>query len=91
MRKLKKIKTFARFQMKVWCMDMANVEKLATDNNSVKYLLVRQDLFDRTVDAKGIKTKVFKQMERAFLTMITKRDRPKKFFDQQGNGIYWRN
>ena len=38
-------------------MDLAHVDKLAKDNNGVKYLLVRQDLFDRTVDAKRMKTK----------------------------------
>ena len=38
-------------------MGLAYVDKVAKDNNGVKYLLVRQDLFDRTVDAKGMKTK----------------------------------
>ena len=42
-------------------MDLAYVDKLAKDNNSVKYLLVRQDLFDRTVDAKRMKTKDSKE------------------------------
>ena len=37
-------------------MDLANADKLSKDFNGVKYLLVRQDLFDRTVDAKGMKT-----------------------------------
>ena len=60
-------------------MDLAYDDKLAKDNNGVKYLLVRQDLFDRTVDAKGMNTKDSKEAVRAFLTMITKRNRPKKF------------
>ena len=51
-RKFKQIKAFARFKNDFWCMDLAYVDKLAKDNNGVKYLLVRQDLFDRTVDAK---------------------------------------
>ena len=39
-------------------MDLAYVDKLAKDNNGVKYLLVcRHDLFDRTVGAKGMKRK----------------------------------
>ena len=54
-------------------MDLAYVDKLAKDNNGVKYLLVRQDLFDRTVDAKAMKTKNSKETIRAFLTMITKK------------------
>ena len=59
-------------------MDLACVDKLAKDNNGEKYLLVRQDLFDRTVDAKGMK-KDSKETVRAFFTMITKKSRPKKF------------
>ena len=59
-------------------MDLAYVDKLAKDKNGVKYPLVRQDLFERTVDAKGMKTKNFKETVRPFLTMITKKNRPKK-------------
>ena len=35
------------------------VDKLPKHNNGVKYLLVRQDLSDRSVDAKGMKKKRF--------------------------------
>ena len=77
-RKFKRKKAFARFKNEIWCMDLAYVDKLAEDNNSVKYLLVRQDLFDKTVDAKAMKTKDSKETFRAFLTMITQKNRPKK-------------
>ena len=77
-RKFKRLKAFARFKNEIWCMDLAYVDKLANDNNGVKYLLVRQDLFDRTVDAKGMKTKDSEETVRGFLTMITKKNRPKK-------------
>ena len=56
--------------------DLAYVDKLAKNNNDVRYLPVRQDLFDRTVDAKGSKTK---ETVSAFSTMITKKNRPKIF------------
>ena len=55
-------------------MVLAYVDKLAKNNNGVKYLLVRHDLFHRTVDAKGMKTKDFKETVRAFLTKITKKE-----------------
>ena len=83
-RKFKRMKAFARFKNKIWCMDLAYVDKLAKNNNSVKYLLVRQDLFDRTVDAKGMKTKNSKETVSAFLTMITKKNRPKKNWVDRG-------
>ena len=68
------MKAFARFENEIWCMDLAYIGKLAKDNNGVKYLLVRQDLFDRTVDAKGMKSKDSKETVRAFLSMVTKKN-----------------
>ena len=75
---MKAMKAFARFENEIWCMDLAYVNKLVKDINGVKYLLVRQDLSDRTVDAKGMKTKDSKETVRAFSTMITKRNVLKK-------------
>ena len=57
-RKLKRMKAFAIFKNETWYMEMAYVDKIAKDNNVVKYFLVRKDLFDRTVDAKGMKQKI---------------------------------
>ena len=71
------MKAFASFKNEIWCMDLAYVDKLAKKNNGVKYLLALQDLFDRTVDATEMK-KDSKETARAFLTMITKENRPKK-------------
>ena len=83
-RKFKRMKAFARFKNEIWCMDLAYVDKLAKDNKGVKYLLVRQDLFDRTVDAERMKSKDSKETVRAFLTMITKKNRPKKIWVDKG-------
>ena len=63
-------------------MDLAYVDKLAKDNNSVKYSLVRQDLFDRIVDAKRILTKDSKETVKTFSKMIIKKNRPKKNLDR---------
>ena len=56
-RKFKRLRDFARFRNEIWCIDLAYVDKLAKENNGVKYLLLHQDLFDRTVIAKEMKTK----------------------------------
>ena len=77
-RKFKRMRAFARFKNEIGCMDLAYVDKLAKENNGVKYLLVRQDLFDRTVIAKGLKTKDSQETVKAFSSMITKKNRPKK-------------
>ena len=71
-------------------MDLAYVDKLAKDNNGVKYVLVRQDLFDRTVDAKGMKTKDSKESVRAFFYYDYKKESTQKSLGWQGNRICWR-
>ena len=83
-RKLKKMRAFARFRNEIWCTDLAYVDKLAKGNNDVKYLLVRQDLFDRTVNAKGMKTKDPQETVKPFSSMVTKRNRPKKIWVDKG-------
>ena len=58
-RKFKRMRSFARCKNEIWCMDLAYADKLAKEKDGVKYFLVRQDLFDRTVNAKGMKSKGF--------------------------------
>ena len=65
-RKFNRMKAFASLEIEIWCMDLTYVDKLAEDNNGVKHLLVSQDVFDRTVDAKGMKTKDSKETVRIF-------------------------
>ena len=65
-RKLKRMRAFARFNDEIWCADLAYVDKLANDNIGVKYSLVRQNLLDRTVDAKWMKTKDLKETFKTF-------------------------
>ena len=54
------------------------------NNKCIKYLLVRQDLFDRTVDANGMKTKDSKETVKTISKMITKKHGPKKTWVDQG-------
>ena len=86
-RKFKRMKAFARSKNEIWCTGLAYVDKLAKDDNGVKYLLVRQNLFDRAVDVKGMKTKDSKKTVPAFLTMITKKNRPKRIWVDKGTNL----
>ena len=86
-RKFKRMRAFARFRNEFWCMDLAFVDKLAKENNGVKYLLVRQDFFDRTVNAYGMKTKDSQETVKAFSSMITKKNRPKKIWVDKGTEV----
>ena len=81
------MKAFARFKDDISYVDLAYVDKPAEDKSGVKYLLVRQDLFDRTVFAKKMKTKDSIEIVRVFPTMITKKIRPKKKWVDEGPEI----
>ena len=81
------MKAFAGFKNDIWCIELAYVDKLTKDNNGVKYLLVRQDLFDGSVDAVGMETKDSKETVHAFLTMIRKKNPPKKMWVKMGTEI----
>ena len=83
-RKFKRMRAFARFRNEIWCMDLAYVDKLAKENSGVKYLLVRQDLFDRSVNAIRMKTKDSLETVKAFSSIITKKNRPKKIWVDKG-------
>ena len=82
--KIKRMRAFARFRNETWCMDFAYIGNMAKENNGVKYLLVRQDLFNRTVNARGMKTKDSQETVKAFLSTITIRNRPKKIWVDKG-------
>ena len=74
-RKVIRMRAFAKLRIEVWCNDLAYVDKLEKESNGVKYLLVRQDLFHRTVNAKEMKTKDSQETVKAFSSMITKNNR----------------
>ena len=81
------MKVFGRFRNEIWCMDLAYDDKLAKDNNSVEFLLFRQDVFYRNVDAKGKKTKGSEEEVSEFLTMITKKESTYEKLGQQVSRI----
>ena len=87
--KFKRMRASARIRNDIWCMGLTYVDVLAKENNGVKFLLVRQDLFDRTVNAKGRKRKVSQETVKAFSSMITKQNRPKKGWIDKGTGFWW--
>ena len=80
------MKAFASFKNEIWCVDLPYVDKLAKDESGGNYLLVRQDVFDRTVDAKGMKEKIPKKRFVLFLSMVTKRNQSKKIWSPIDKG-----
>ena len=80
-RKFRFMRASARYKNELWCKDLAYayVDKLANDNRGTTYLLVRQEVFDKTKDVKRLKTKDSKQAFRAFEQMSSKRKRSQSF------------
>ena len=86
-RKFRRMRAFARFKNETWWMELAFVDNLAKDNNGVKDLLVPQNMFGRTLDAKGMKTKDSKETVKLFSKMITKKGSTKKIWVDQGTAF----
>ena len=61
-----------KFKKEVLCMNLAHVVEMAKQNNSVKHLQVRQQLFDRNANTKGVKTQIFRETFAAVLNMNEK-------------------
>ena len=65
-------------------MDLAFVNKLASQNNGVKYLLVAVDIFLRFVRTQIRKTKYAKDTLQAFRKMISRKNTPEKIWVDKG-------
>ena len=65
-------------------MDLAFVDKLASQNKGVKYLLVAVDVFSRFVRVRTMKTKYAKDTLQAFKKMISRKNTPEKLWVDKG-------
>ena len=55
------MKSFARLEFEICCIELACFEKFVKDSNGVVYLRVHQDLSDKIVDADRMETKDSKE------------------------------
>ena len=70
-------------------MDVVWIDKIVKDDRFVNPRLVRQDLFDRTLKAKKMKTKASKETAQAFSTENTKKS-AEKTLGRQGHRTWCR-
>ena len=61
-------------------MNLAFVDKIASQNNGVKYLIVAVDIFLRFFRVQTIKTKYAKDTSQAFRKMISRKNTPEKLW-----------
>ena len=60
------------------------MDKLASQNNGVKYLLVAVDVFSRFVRVQTMKTNYAKDTLQAFKKMISQKNTPEKLWVDKG-------
>ena len=65
-------------------MDLAFVDKLASQNKGIKYLLVAVDIFSRFVRVQTMKTKYAKDTLQAFRKMISRKNTPENLWVDKG-------
>ena len=83
-RSFRKLQVFSKYINEIWCMDLAFVDKLASQNNGFKYLLVAVDIFSRFFRVQTMKTKYAKDTLQAFRKMISRKNTPEKLWVNKG-------
>ena len=73
-----RLRAFSQYINAFWCMNLAFVDKLASQNNGIKYLLVAVDIFSRFVRVQTMKTIYAKDTLQAFRKMISRKNSPEK-------------
>ena len=76
-RRFRRLQPFSKCVNEIWCMELAFVDKLASQNNGVKNLLVAVDVFSRFVRVQTRKTKYIKDILEAFKKRISQKNTPK--------------
>ena len=73
-RSFRRLQAFSKYINEIWCMDLAFVDKLASQNNGIKFLLVAVNIFSRFVRVQTMKTKYAKDTLQAFRKMISQKN-----------------
>lgn len=83
-RKFPRLQIVAKRINEIWCIDLAQMDKLAGDNNGIKYLFVSIDLLSRFVRVQPMKDKTAAATKAAFLKMTEPGETPKKIWADEG-------
>ena len=70
-RKFPRLQVKARFINDIWCMDIAQVDKLSSWNSNTKFLMVSVDVFSRFVRVQAMRNKNAETTRAAFIRMCS--------------------
>ena len=82
-RRFQRLGVMAKYINEIWCLDLAHMDKLADDNNGVKYLLVAIDVLSRFVRVQPMKDKTAAVTKLAFINMVNK-EKPRMIWVDDG-------
>ena len=83
-RKFPRLHVVAKAVNEIWCMDLAQMDKLAEHNQGVKYLLVSVDVLSRFVRVESMKDKTALSTKHAFMKMMSSGPQPRRVWTDQG-------
>ena len=83
-RSFPRIRVFAKAINDIWCMDLAQMDKLSGDNNSFQHLLISVDVLSRFIRVEPMKNKTAKTAKNALIKMLSNGDQPKKIWTDDG-------
>ena len=83
-RKFPRLYVVAKSVNEIWCADLAQMDKLASHNDGVNFLLISVDILSRFVRVQPMKNKTAQSTKMAFMKMIEKSGAPKKLWLDEG-------
>ena len=90
-RRFRRLQAFSKYINEILCMDLAFVDKLDSQNNGVKYLLVAIDIFSRFFRIQIMESKYAKVILQALKKIISRTNTPEKFWVDKGTEICTEN
>ena len=91
-RKFPRLQVKARFINDIWCMDLAQVDKLSSWNSNTKFLMVSVDVFSRFVRVQPMRNKNAETTRAAFIRMCSDQGNnlifPKKLWVDRGKEFF---
>ena len=75
-RKFPRQNAYARYIDEIYCLDLAQMDKLSQWNRGINFLLVTVDVFSRFLRVKSLRSKGAEAVEAAFVKMCSKKNKP---------------
>ena len=90
-RKFPRLNAHARYIDEIWCLDLAQMDKLSRWNRGINFLLVTVDVFSRYLRVEPLRRKGAEAVKAAFIKMCSKKNElnfPKKLWLDQGKEFF---